>query len=75
VLAEVEESSPARVDARLRKLGGMVFRRLRTEVIEDQLVRESAAFEAKLKAFASSNAPGPCKNREHSEISQSQNKG
>jgi len=45
VLAEVEESSPARVDARLRKLGGMVFRRLRTEVIEDQLVRESAAFE------------------------------
>jgi uncharacterized membrane protein len=49
VLAEVEESWTAPVDARLGKLGGMVFRRLRSEVVEDQLARESAAFEAEAK--------------------------
>ncbi len=51
VLAEVDESSTARIDERLRKLGGMVIRRLPTEIIEDQLVAESAGFEAKLKAL------------------------
>jgi uncharacterized membrane protein len=48
---EVEESWTTPVDTRVHKLGGIVFRRLRSEVIEDQLVRESAAFEADLKAL------------------------
>src|ERR1700731_5491081 len=52
VLAEVDESSTTRIDERLRKRGGMVFRRLPAELIEDQLVAESADFEAKLKALA-----------------------
>jgi uncharacterized membrane protein len=52
VLAEVDESSTTRIDERLRKHGGMVFRRLPAELIEDQLVAESADFEAKLKALA-----------------------
>jgi uncharacterized membrane protein len=49
VLADVEESWTAPVDTRVGKLGGMVFRRLRSEVVEDQLVRESAAFHAEVK--------------------------
>ena len=52
VLAEVDESSTTRIDERLRKHGGMVFRRLPAELIEDQLVAESADFEVKLKALA-----------------------
>jgi uncharacterized membrane protein len=51
VLAEVEESWTTPVDTRLHKLDGMVFRRLRAEVVEDQLARESAAFDAELKAL------------------------
>lgn len=51
VLAEVEESWTTPVDTRLRELGGIVFRRLRAEVVEDQLVRESVAFDADLKAL------------------------
>jgi uncharacterized membrane protein len=51
VLAELEESWTTPVDTRLHKHGAMVFRRLRSEVVEDQLARESAAFEADLKAL------------------------
>ena len=51
VVAEVEESWTTPVDTRVHKLGGTVFRRLRSEVVEDQLVRESAAFEADLNAL------------------------
>lgn len=48
VVAEVEETWQTPVDTRIEKLGGLVFRRLREEVVEDQLVREAAAFEAEL---------------------------
>jgi uncharacterized membrane protein len=51
LIADVEESWTTPVDTRLHKLGGIVLRRLRSEVVEDQLVRESAAFEADLKAL------------------------
>ena len=51
LVTELEESWTTPVDTRLHKLGGIVFRRLRSEVVEDQLVRESAAFEADLKAL------------------------
>jgi uncharacterized membrane protein len=49
VLAEVEETWVTPVNTKLAKLGGLVFRRLRSEVVEDQLARESAAFNAELK--------------------------
>jgi uncharacterized membrane protein len=49
VVAEVEETWQTPVDTRLGNLGGLVFRRLRSEVVEDQLVREAAAFEAELQ--------------------------
>ncbi len=51
VLAELEESWTTPVDARLHRLGGIVFRRLRGEVVADQLVRESTALQADLKAL------------------------
>lgn len=51
VLVELDESWTTPVDARMHERGGIVFRRLRAEVVEDQLVRESAAFEADLKAL------------------------
>jgi uncharacterized membrane protein len=51
VVAELEESWTTPVDTRLHKLGGVIFRRLRSEVVEDELVRESAAFEADLQAL------------------------
>lgn len=63
VLADVEESWTTPVDARLHKLGGMVFRRLRAEVVEDQLVRESAALEANLKALDDDLKQGVAENR------------
>jgi uncharacterized membrane protein len=49
VLADVEESWATPVDTKIGKLGGLVFRRLRSEVVEDQVVREEAAFEAELE--------------------------
>jgi uncharacterized membrane protein len=49
VLADIEETWLTPVDTRLGKLGGLVFRRLRSEVVEDQLAREAAADDAELK--------------------------
>lgn len=49
VIAEVDESWVAPVDLTIGECGGMVFRRLRHEVVEDQLERESSEFEAELK--------------------------
>jgi uncharacterized membrane protein len=49
VVAEVEETWETPVNTRLGNQGGLVFRRLRFEVVEDQLVRESIAFEAELQ--------------------------
>jgi uncharacterized membrane protein len=49
LLAEVEETWVTPVDTRLGKLGGVVFRRRRSEVVEDQLAREAAALRAELK--------------------------
>jgi uncharacterized membrane protein len=51
LVAEVDESWTTPVDVRLREHGGTVSRRFRAEVVEDQLVRESAAFEANLKTL------------------------
>ena len=48
LLAEVEEMWMAPVDTRMEALGGLVFRRLRSEVIDDQLAREAEAFDREL---------------------------
>jgi uncharacterized membrane protein len=51
VLAEIGETWTTPVDTRLQRIGGQVFRRLRSEVVADQLVREREALEANLKAL------------------------
>jgi uncharacterized membrane protein len=63
VLADVEESWTTPVDTRLHKLDGIVFRRLRAEVIEDQLARESAAFDADLKVLQDDLKQGVAANK------------
>lgn len=51
VLAEVEESWTSLLDERLGKHGGTLYRQFRVDVLDDQLVRESAALEANLKTL------------------------
>jgi uncharacterized membrane protein len=49
VLAEIEESWVSPVELRLKEQGGIVFRRFRTEMIDDQLLQEEAALEKSLE--------------------------
>jgi len=49
VLAEIEESWVSPVELRLKEQGGIVFRRFRTEMIDDQLFQEEAALEKSLE--------------------------
>ncbi len=63
ILADVEESWTTSVDTRLHALGGIVFRRLRGEIVEDQLARESAALEADLKALEEDLKQAAAENR------------
>ncbi len=49
VLAEVDETWMAPIDTTLRQLGAVVSRRPRSDVVADQLVRESEAFDRELE--------------------------
>jgi uncharacterized membrane protein len=49
LIAEIDEGWTVPVDTKLEALNGLVFRRLRDEVAEDQLVRESEAIEAEYR--------------------------
>jgi hypothetical protein len=49
IVADVEETWVTPVDLTISEQGGIVFRRLRHEVVEDQLAREHAEFEEELK--------------------------
>ncbi len=51
VLAEVQETRVTPVNLRLGSLGGLVYRRQRAEVAEDQLARESATLMAELRSL------------------------
>lgn len=51
LIADLEESWTVPVDTRLEALGGQIFRRNRSEVIEDQMARESAALNTEWKAL------------------------
>jgi len=63
VLADVEESWTEPVNARIRKLDGVVFRRLRSEVVEDQLARESVEFKAEVKQLKDELAQAHAENK------------
>jgi len=49
VLADIDEAWTVPVDTRMQALDGMVFRRLRSEVVEEQMAREAAASSAEVK--------------------------
>ena len=51
VLAEIEESWTSILEPRLREQGGVVFRRFRTDIVEDQLLLESNALQQKLEVL------------------------
>lgn len=51
VIADVDEGWTTPIDTRLHQYGAVVLRRLRSEVVEDQLNREAAAFQADLKTL------------------------
>ncbi len=63
VLAEVDEDWVTPVDVRMEKLGGLVFRRQRSEVVEEQIQREAAAADAELKALQAEMAQAKADNR------------
>jgi len=48
VLAEIEQSWVSPIESRLKEQGGTVFRRFRTEMMDDQLLQEEAALEKAL---------------------------
>ena len=49
VIAEIDETWTVPIDTKLEALNAMVFRRLKDEIAEDQLARESEAISAELK--------------------------
>lgn len=51
IVAEIDEMWQAPLDTRMSELNGLVFRRLRSDVEDDQLEREAEAFEKDLKAL------------------------
>lgn len=48
IVAEIEEGWTIPVDTRMQQLDGMVFRRLRSEIVEEQWDREVAATQAEM---------------------------
>jgi len=51
VLAEIEESWTSVLEDRWREQGGVVFRRFRIDVVEDQLLQESKAVQRQLEVL------------------------
>lgn len=51
VVVEADESWTTPVDNRIHELGGLVFRRFKSEAEDDQMARESAAFKAELASL------------------------
>jgi uncharacterized membrane protein len=63
VLAEVDETWETPVDTKLGNLGGIVFRRSRGDVVEDQMVRDTAALNAELDQLEDDLAQAGAENR------------
>lgn len=51
VIAEIDETWTVPVDTKMEAINGIVFRRLKYEVVDDQLTRESAAIAAEFEAL------------------------
>ncbi len=64
VLAEIEESWTSLLEPRLREQDGIVFRRFRTDVVEDQLLQESKALRQQLEVLEDDIASANAVNKE-----------
>ncbi|HTQ11229.1 MAG TPA: DUF1269 domain-containing protein [Fimbriimonadaceae bacterium] len=71
VVADIEETWVTPVDLTITERGGIVFRRLRHEVMEEQLAREHAEFEAEMKELKKdfATATGEAKTKVQARIS------
>lgn len=74
VVAEVDEEWVTPLDTRMEALGGVVFRRVRGEFIDDQIERESAAANAEIAALQAEHdqAVGAVKTKLHAKIEATQ---
>ena len=63
VLAEVDETWVTPVDTRLADHGGLVFRRLRSEVEDEQYRREAEAFDKELEELKAEMAESSAENK------------
>lgn len=63
VIADIEETWTTPVNTKIHQLGGLVFRRERSQVVEDQLARESAAFNAELDQLDAELAQASAENK------------
>lgn len=74
VVAEVDEDWVTPLDTRMEALGGVVFRRVRGEFVDDQIERESAAATAEIAALQAEHdqAVGEAKAKLHAKIESAQ---
>ena len=63
ILAEIEESWTSLLEPRLTEQGGIVFRRFRTDVVEDQLLQESRALQQQFEVLKNNLAMAKPANR------------
>jgi uncharacterized membrane protein len=63
LIAEIDETWLAPVDTQLGRLGGTVFRHPTTEVVEQQLKRESAEIDAEMKKLEAEITQADAKNK------------
>jgi uncharacterized membrane protein len=63
VVADIDETWVTPVNARMQQLGGHVFRRQRSAVVEDQLARDSANFKAEWQHLKDELAQGNAADR------------
>jgi len=63
VIAHVDETWRVPVDTRLGQLGGIVFRRATSEVVEDQLDREAAEIDAEMRELDAEMAQADAKTK------------
>ena len=64
VLAEIEESWTSLLEPRLRDQGGIVFRRFRNDVVEDQLLQESKELQRQREVLEADVATANAANKE-----------
>jgi uncharacterized membrane protein len=63
VIADVEETWTTPINTKIHPLGGILFRRERSQVAEDQIARDNAAFDAELQQLDDELAQASAENK------------